>query len=152
MKNFNKYFKYVFIVSIFLISFCITILIYYAFLGKIYLNVNKKNEQEIIKLLENEEIKINGKLKKIGKMQGLGDWYLYLEYYNGSKDEELLDDSEAVELYSYISSNGYCGGNKGKIATYLLKSSFIIIPIYITYMICYKIKMKTDEAIENDKR
>lgn len=152
MKNFNKYFKYVFIVSILLIPICITILIYYAFTGKTYLNVNRKNEQEIIKLLENEEIKINGKLKKIGKMQGLGDWYLYLEYYNGSKDEELLDDSEAVELYSYISSNGYCGGNKGKIATYLLKSSFIIIPIYITYMICYKIKMKTDEAIENDKR
>ena len=151
MKKFNKWFKYIFIVDILLIPICITILIYYSFLGKIYLNVNRKNEQEIIKLLENEKIKINGKLKTIGQMQGLGDWYLYLEYYNGRNDKKILDDSEAIELYSYISSNGYCGGNKGMIATYLLKLSFIIIPSYIAYVICYKIKKKTDEIIENDK-
>lgn len=39
-------------------------------------------------------------------MQGLGEWILYLDYKDGMKDEILLKDYEAHDLYMYIKQNG----------------------------------------------
>ena len=39
-----------------------------------------------------EEIKEENKLKRIGYMQGLGEWILYLDYKDGTKDEIVLKE------------------------------------------------------------
>lgn len=134
MEKSNKIFKCIFIIAVILIPICVVIMIYFSFMGRTYLNINKKNEQEIMELLENEKIQTSGKLKTIGKKQGLGDWILYLKYYDGNKDEEVLNDGEARELYTYIGENGYCGGIKGKIVNVLLQLSIGIILLYILYL------------------
>lgn len=145
----NKLLKVLFIIALILIPICIILTIYYAFLGKTYLKVNSKNEETILKMLEeNENIAIKGKIKEIGKMQGLGDWYLYIIYEDGSQEETILDDGDLHELYMYIKHNGKLAGTKGIIVHYIFIISVGIVIIYALYKICMYINKKTDEIIE----
>lgn len=107
MKKFEEYFSIIYILGVFFIPICIVLLIYYTFVGKSYYNVNSKNEETILMLLgQVTEIKEENRLKRIGYMQGLGEWILYLDYKDGMKDEILLKDYEAHDLYMYIKQNG----------------------------------------------
>lgn len=130
MKKIEKYFSTIYILGVFLIPICIVLLIYYTFVGKSYYNINSKNEETILMLLSQvTEIKEENKLKRIGYMQGLGEWILYLDYKDGMKDEIVLKDHEAHDLYMYIKQNGTIAGTKGKIVIYTLILSILVIVV-----------------------
>lgn len=130
MKKIEKYFSIIYILGVFLIPICIVLLIYYTFVGKSYYNINSKNEETILMLLSQvTEIKEENKLKRIGYMQGLGEWILYLDYKDGMKDEIVLKDHEAHDLYMYIKQNGTIAGTKGKIVIYTLILSILVIVV-----------------------
>ena len=110
MNRFNKSFKAIFVIAIILIPICTVLSFLYALKGQYYLNVNKQNEDYIVKMLEEDnDISKDKTIRKIGNMQGLGDWVLYLEYTDGSKEEDILDDGDLHELYMYIKQNGKLG-------------------------------------------
>lgn len=132
MKQFKDYFTIIHTFALLLIPICIILLIYYSFPGKVYLKVTSKNENAILRMLnQGTEIKVESKIKKIGNMQGLGEWILYLEYENGYKEEKILDDDELHDLYMYINQNG----SKGKIIKYTLIIFIFDIIIYRIYLL-----------------
>ena len=88
------------------------------------------------------EIKEENKLKRIGYMQGLGEWILYLDYKDGTKDEIVLKDHEAHDLYMYIKQNGSIAGTKGKVAKYTLILSISVIIIDKVLLIINKNRKK----------
>ncbi len=158
IQKVNKYFNIFFVISLICIFISSVLIVYSSLFGKMYLAVNNKNRDTIIKMLEeseeiskSSEIIINDDIVRIGKMQGLGDWYLYIKYNNGEEKNIILDDGELGELYEYIGSNGSTLG----ILTNFLKTTSIIaiifIPIYITFKICYAINRTTERIIQQDK-
>ena len=159
IQKVNKCFNVSFIISLICIFISIVLIIAYLFFsGKIYLAVNNKNRDTIIKMLEesenilkSSEVIINDNIVRIGEMQGLGDWYLYIKYDNGEEKTIILDDGELRELYKYISSNGSYGGTLGILTNFLITISIIFIPIYITFKICYAINRTTERKIQKDK-
>ena len=107
------------------------------------INVSSKNEETISMLLSQvTEIKEENKLKRIGYMQGLGEWILYLDYKDGTKDEIVLKDHEAHDLYMYIKQNGSIAGTKGKVAKYTLILSISVIIIDKVLLIINKNRKK----------
>lgn len=153
MNSLNKNFKIAFIIALILIPICIFLSFIYALKGQYYLNVNKQNEDYIVKMLEEDnDISKDKKIRKIGNMQGLGDWELYIEYTDGSKEEDTLDDGDLHELYMYIKQNGKLGGTKKTIVDYTFITSVGIVVLYGIYKIGMHINKKTDEIIEKDNR
>ncbi len=151
MDRFNKNFKTIFIIAIILIPICIVLSFLYALKGQYYLNINKQNEDYIVKMLEEDnDISKDKKIRKIGNMQGLGDWVLYLEYTDGSKEEDILDDGDLHELYMYIKQNGKLGETKATIVHYTFIASVGIVILYSIYKICMHINKKTDEIIDKN--
>lgn len=152
MKKTNRYFKILFIIAIILIPICFCIYFQYALIGKKYVKVNNQNENEILKMLEeSNSIQIKGKIKEIGNMQGLGDWYLYIRYEDGSQEEEIFDDGDSFELYQYIKHNGILAGTKGMIVKYTLYTSVGIVIVYLLYKISMHINKKTDEITKRNE-
>ena len=146
MKQFKDYFTIIHTFALLLIPIGIILLIYYSFLGKVYLKVTSQNENAILRMLnQGTEIKVESKIKKIGNMQGLGEWVLYLEYENGYKEEKILDDDELHDLYMYINQNGSIAGTKGKIIKYTLIISIFAIIIYRIYRICLLMRKQKKE-------
>ena len=89
------------------------------------------------------EIKEENKLKRIGYMQCLGEWILYLDYKDGTKDEIVLKDHEAHDMY--IKQNGSIAGTKGKVAKYTLILSISVIIIDKVLLIINKNRKKYQE-------
>ncbi len=108
---------------------------------KSYLQIDSNN-REYIEQMISENYKLMGKLDKVAYMGGLGDWYLYLYYEDGTEDETLLDDGECRELEEYIVKNGY---NEGQASWNKIKVSLIIIIVTIFYEVLYlSIKRKKE--------
>lgn len=153
MNGLNKNFKIAFIIALILIPICIFLSFIYALKGQYYLKVNRKNEDYIVKMLEEDnDISKDKKIRKIGNMQGLGDWVLYLEYTDGSKEEDILNDGDLHELYMYIKQNGKLGGTKATIVHYTFMASVGIVILYFIYKICIHVNKKTDEIIKNNNK
>lgn len=102
---------------------------------KSYLQIDSNN-REYIEQIISQYYKLNGKLDKVAYMSGLGDWYLFLYYEDGTEDETFLDDVEGIELQEYIVKNGY---NEGVTSWNRIKISFLIIIFTIFYEIVYLI-------------
>ncbi len=69
MNSLNKNFKIAFIIALILIPICIFLSFIYALKGQYYLKVNSKNEDYIVKMLEEDnDISKDKKLRKIGNM------------------------------------------------------------------------------------
>lgn len=161
IQKVNKCFNIIFIILLICLFISIPFIIAYSFLsGKIYLSVSDKNRNQIITMLESEnilnssEVMINNDIVRIGKMQGLGDWYLYIKYDNGEEKSVILNDGELRDLYQYIDSNGSFGGTLGILTEIFINLSIIsiiFIPIYITFKICYFINRITEKEIQKDK-
>ena len=152
MEKFNKYSKKLFIIAIILIPICGVLTFLYYFRGRTYLKVNSKNEDTIIKMIEEDDtIKIKGKIKEIGNMQGLGEWLLFFKYVDGSEEEEIVDDGDLYDLYKYIKQNGSIEGTKGMIVKYTFYTSVGIVIIYGLYKICVYMNKMTDEQIKKEK-
>ena len=153
MNSLNKNFKIAFVIALILIPICIFLSFIYALKGQYYLKVTSKNEDYIVKMLgENQDISTDKKINKIGNMQGLGDWELYIEYADGSKEEDTLDDGDLHELYMYIKQNGKLGGTKKTIVDYTFITSVGIVILYSIYKICKHVNKKTDEIIKNNNK
>lgn len=161
IQKVNKYFNIFFIISLICIFISIILILAYSFFSrKIYLTVTDKNRTTIMNMLEkndivnSSEITINNDIVRIGKMQGLGDWYLYIKYNNGKEESIILDDRDSEDLYEYIGSNGSLGGTLGiltKISITISIFAIIFIPIYVTFKICYAINRITEKKIQKDK-
>ena len=153
MNSLNKNFKIAFVIALILIPICIFLSFIYALKGQYYLKVTSKNEDYIVKMLgENQDISTDKKINKIGNMQGLGDWELYIEYADGSKEEDTLDDGDLHELYMHIKQYGTLGGTKKTIVDYTFITSVGIVILYSIYKICMHVNKKTDEIIKNNNK
>lgn len=151
MEKFNNYFKNIFIIALILIPICIFMSFIYALKGRYYLNINNQNKAYIMKMLvEDEDISTDKEIKRIGNMQGLGEWILYVEYSDGSKAEDILRDGDLHDLYMYIKQNGKLGGTNAIIVHYIFILSVGVVTIYTLYKICICINKKTDKLIEKD--
>lgn len=155
MKNdrkINKYLNVFFIIAILSILISLAIIVVYSFLSrKLYVSVNDKNKNIIIEMLNNEGIINASNVTRIGEMQGLGDWYLYLEYDTGEEKSIILDDGDSRQLQKYIKNNGKPKETIVEIASRILILSLIYIPIYITYKICYTINKITEKSIQKNE-
>lgn len=89
---------------------------------KYYLRIDSNNREYIEKIIS-ENYKITGELDKVAYMQGLGDWYLFLYYKDGTEDETGFGDgnSKVIPLQEYIIENGY---NEGEVSWNKIKISF----------------------------
>lgn len=105
--------------------------------GKYYLKVDSSNRQYIENMVS-EKYKLKGTLNKIAYMQGLGDWYLFLYYEDGTEDYTLFgdSDSEKEEIRGYIVVNGY---NEFEAKWSKVEFSFRVILVTIIYGIGYLI-------------
>lgn len=112
--------------------------------SKYYLEIDSNNRTYVEELIsENYELK--GNLNKVAYKQGLGDWYLFLYYEDGTEDKTIFGDSDIKiqPLQKYIVENGY-----DESIEYMVKIriSYWAIFLSIIYEICYlvikKIKMK----------
>lgn len=122
------------VVAIILICFIIIITNFEKTIqGKIYLQIDSNN-REYIEQLVSKNYKLLGKLDKVVYKGGLGDWYLYLYYENGTEDDTLLDEGIGTELREYIVKNGY---NEGRASGNKIQISFFIIVVTIFYEILY---------------
>lgn len=113
---------------------------------KSYLQIDSSNKEYIEKIVS-ENYKLKGPLDKIAYMQGLGDWYLFLYYKDGTEDKTSFNDGniDVQPLQDYIIENGY---NEGNASWNKIRISFWAILIAIIYEISYliikKIKSKKD--------
>ena len=138
------------IIVVFIILICIIIVVTNlkkTLQWKSYLQIDSSNRKYIEQMVS-ENYKLMDKLDKVAYMGGLGDWYLYLYYEDGTEDETLLDDDEGKELEEYIVKNGYNEGlaswNKIKVSFYI----FIFVIIYeITYLIVRTILKRKKRTI-----
>lgn len=139
MKKFLRVYKYISIIAgiAFLISIGLSFL--YGLKGDVFLKVDNENRGIIIEMCELEDISLKGSLTQIGCKQGLGDWYLYLYYEDGSTERDILDDTVGAELRTYIRENGQVGGTKGMIAGTLVKVSASVVGTYIICILIYQI-------------
>lgn len=113
---------------------------------KYYLKIDSSNREYIEKTIS-ENCKLKGTLNKIAYMGGLGDWYLFMYYEDGTEDETLFSESNRnVEpLEKYIVENGY---NEGKVSWNKIRISFWTIVITIIYEISYLI-IRKKKATQN---
>lgn len=117
---------------------------------KSYLKIDSSNREFVEKIIS-ENYKLKGNLVEVAYMGGLGDWYLFLYYEDGTEDQTLFGDSDmnVRPLEKYIVENGY---NEGEVSWNKIKISFgaiVITIIYeITYLIIKKIKKKQEERAE----
>lgn len=148
MNTLNKYFKLIFIIALISLVIFSTLYIHFILIGKVYININDNNKEIVTEMLESNNISPKNQIKKLGKMQGLGEWHLYFEYIDYNEESIILNDGEARDLYKYIGKNGYLGGTYGLITQYALKICIIIILIYIFYVVCHSINKKTNNIIE----
>lgn len=139
MNKINKILKKLMIIDVILIPICVVVLLFLSFRGRAYVTVNEKNEEYILHMLSSNGIELEGSLKKIGYMQGLGDWYLFFEYTNGEKDQTLLDDGDGRELYAFLKEEGI---SDGYILAVILKYELLYLLIYVIYITCYSINKK----------
>ena len=142
MENFLKYFKSIFIIASSIFFICFILCLGYGLKGEVFLKVDNDNKNLIWEMCEIQDISLNGELSQIGYQQGLGDWYLYIYYDDGSSERRLLDAPIGAELRSYLRENGQVGGMKGLIAKYLIKISALIIGIYMVCSFINKFKKK----------
>lgn len=118
--------------------------------GKYYLKVDSNNREYIEKTVE-ENYKLKGNLNKVVYMQGLGDWYLFLYYEDGTKDETTFGDgnSKVEHLREYIRENGY---NEGEVSWNKIKVSiWTIVVVSICVSIYLMVRMITKKKIKNNK-
>ena len=122
-----------------------------ALQAKYYLKVDSNNREYIEKIVT-ENYKLTGTLNEVAYMQGLGDWYLFLYYEDGSEGEKsFVDGNSKVEhLREYIRENGY---NEGEASWTKIRISFWTIVVAIAYEIFYlRIRMrkkKREKEINN---
>lgn len=102
--------------------------------GKVYIEITDINKQEVYELLENLNISTDDNIKRVGYRQGLGDWYLYIDYEHINDSQELLGDDYGQELYEYIKDN-----KEKSIDDYFLVFVFIIMNLFIIYVVLYLI-------------
>ena len=98
MKKFLRVYKYISVIAgiAFLISIGLSFL--YGLKGDVFLKVDNKNRDIIIEMCELEDILLKRRLTQIGCKQGLGDWYLYLYYEDGSTERDILDDTVGATI------------------------------------------------------
>lgn len=140
MKKLLKYFKYISIIAS--ITFLISLILYlgYGLKGEVFLKVDNGNKNLLSEMCEMQDISLDGELSQIGCKQGLGDWYLYLKYKDGSSNERLLNDTVGADLRTYIRENGQVGGTNGLIVNYLMKISVAVVGIYTVCGVVNKFK------------
>lgn len=128
----NKYLSNLHTIAIILILVCSVIYVYYFILAETYVSVNKKNEDMIITYLKNYTYKMieTSNIREIGEKQGLGDWELYINYKDFSKEKIVLKDDDFYELHSYIRDNGHLAGTKGEIVKYTFIVSLLFLIIH----------------------
>ena len=135
------------IIVIFIIIICSIVIIsnfFKALENKSYLKLNEQNREYIEKMIY-ELYNPNKKIEKIAYMAGLGDWYLFLYYEDGTEENVLINDTDGDELIKNIVKNGY---NEGTVSLNIIKISFFVIVITIIYEIIYLvIKRKVDSNI-----
>ncbi|MCC8182862.1 MAG: hypothetical protein LIO45_07845 [Clostridiales bacterium] len=136
MKKHIRLFQiYILLLIAFFIFFGIAA--YCEIIGTKIIYVNNDNEAEITERLEDGEISINGELSSVACKQGLGDWTLYLQYEDGSRDSHFLDDGVAIDIHEYISEyiseNGVVGGIKGEVSRYGAGICLIFVVPYSFY-------------------
>lgn len=126
------------IIIVFLIIIVCNIIIANNFIKalqyKSYLNLDNNNREYIEDRVSNYYKQVNKNIEKVAYMQGLGDWYLFLYYEDGTEENIILGDYNGEELRDYIIENGY---NEGIVSWNIIKISFIIIIITIFYEIVY---------------
>lgn len=125
------------IVIVIIVISIIVILNNFTLDGKYYLKVDSSNREYIEKMVS-EKCELTGTLNKIAYMQGLGDWYLFLYYEDGTEDNILFDDgdSDQEKIRTYIETNGY---NEYEAKYNKIKFSFRVILIAIIYGVGYLI-------------
>ena len=97
-----------------------------------YLNITENNKEYVYELLEDLNMSTNDNIKRVGYKQGLGDWYLYIDYEHITDSETIIGDDEGQELYDYIKEN-----NVSDIDDYFLVFVFIMMILFIVYDIFY---------------
>lgn len=115
-----------------------------------YLKIDSSNK-EYIETIISENYKLTGTLDKVAYKQGLGDWYLFLYYKDGTEDETLFGDSnsEVENLRAYIRENGY---NEGERSWNKIKISFwTIIVVSICESIYLIVRMITKKKIKSKR-
>ncbi|MCD7753723.1 MAG: hypothetical protein LUH41_04160 [Clostridiales bacterium] len=116
MKKHISFFHKIYILLLIAFFIFFGIAAYCEIIGTKIIYVNNDNEAEITEMLEDGEISIRGELSSVACKQGLGDWTLYLQYEDGSRDSHFLDDGVAIDIHGYISENGVVGGIKGEVS------------------------------------
>ncbi len=104
-----KYYKVIFISALVVFVLCAILCIGFALKGEVFLNINENNREIILEKCEMNSIIIEEGISRIGCKQGLGDWYLFLGYENGVVHKQLLNDTVAIDLQTYIRENGQVG-------------------------------------------
>ena len=117
-----------------------------ALQAKYYLKVDSNNREYIEKIVT-ENYKLTGTLNEVAYMQGLGDWYLFLYYEDGTEGEKsFVDGNSKVEhLREYIRENGY---NEGEASWTKIRISFWSIVVVSIYLI---VRMITNKKIKDKK-
>lgn len=118
MKKHIGFFHKIYILLLIAFFIFFGIAVYCEITGTKMIYVNSDNEVEITEMLEDGEISIRGELSSVACKQGLGDWTLYLQCEDGSRDSHFLDDGVAIDIHGYISENGVVGGIKGGVSRY----------------------------------
>lgn len=117
---------------------------------KYYLDIDSNNRDYIEQIIS-ENYKLIGRLNRIGCMQELGEWCLFLNYEHGIEDNAIFRDSdEKVQpLHNYIIENGY---NEGEVSLNKIKLSFCAILGAIIYEVSYlNIKKKKCVGFKDTK-
>lgn len=130
--NINRIFTIVIIISLVALLICCKIIIDNGIIEKFYVKVDTDNQELLREMIEQNNIKIYGGLKRVGCRQELGEWTLYLEYENGKIQKEILDDGDCRELHNYIREYGSI---EGGFAYSAIKPLLLIIILCV----CYKI-------------
>ena len=124
--------------SLFIISFCFVPILFVIWIGMSinanveYLNITENNKEYVYELLEDLNMSTNDNIKRVGYKQGLGDWYLYIDYEHITDSETIIGDDEGQELYDYIKEN-----NVSDIDDYFLVFVFIMMILFIIYDVFY---------------
>lgn len=123
--------------SLFIISFCLIPILFVIWIGMAikaeveYVNINDNNKEYVYELLEDLNMSTDDNIKRIGYKQGLGDWYLYIDYEHISDSETIISDDEQ-ELYDYIKENKTRDRDD-----YFFIFVFIMMILFIVYDVFY---------------
>lgn len=103
---------------------------------KSYLKLDNNNSEYIENMVSYYYKPVNKNIEKVAYMQGLGDWYLFLYYEDGTEENVILGNHSGKELRDYIVENGY---NEGIVSWKKIIASFVVVGITIIYEIIYLI-------------